>query len=59
MDILIFNGMQERKGQTALPMFTDTLTRTTFLVQDHEEIWEALDRKRKQFGIIPEMEKRK
>ena len=53
MDILIFNGMQERGSEPTLPVFTDGLTGTTFMVEEHEERWEALDRKRKQFNARP------
>jgi len=50
-DIVIFNGFQERKNKSSLPMFTDTKTGTTFLVSEDEEIIEALKRKRVQFGV--------
>jgi hypothetical protein len=50
-DILIFNGMQQRPGKIALPVFTDTLTGTTFMVTEGEEILDALKRKRKQFNV--------
>ena len=53
MDILVYNGLQLWSGHDPLPMFTDMLTGTTFMVEDHEEIWEALDRKRKQFDARP------
>ena len=50
IDILIYNGTC---GLTNLPMFTDTLTGTTFIVMESEEIWQALDRKRNQFNMRP------
>jgi hypothetical protein len=50
LDILIYNGTC---GLTNLQMFTDMLTKSTFLVRPDEEIWQALDRIRKPFNMRP------
>jgi len=49
MKNLIFNGWQERKEKTPLPMYTDKFTGTTFLICEGETLFEALKRKRIQF----------
>ena len=35
------------------PMFTDPVTRTSFTLSDGETLAEAIERKRKQFGVRP------
>jgi hypothetical protein len=43
--------MQQCPRKSPLPMFTDVLTGTTFMVTEDEEILDALKRKRKQFNV--------
>jgi predicted Holliday junction resolvase-like endonuclease len=51
LDIIIFDGFQERLNKEPLPQFTDVKTGSTFLVKENEEIWEALKRERVRFRI--------
>ena len=42
-------GLQHRRNGDPLPLFNDPVTRTTFTLNEGEDIYHALARKREQF----------
>jgi hypothetical protein len=50
---VIYNGMQEFPGRESMPVYTDMVTKSSFVVGDNETLEEALARVRKRFGIDP------
>ncbi len=48
---ITFNGMQERLNKPSLPTFTDSVTKSTFMVPEGSTVEAELTRMRKNFGL--------